>query len=294
MDVDTQFERLISFRMEIGESPVWDNDLQRLWFVDILAPAIYALEPATKELSTYAMPSPVGSVGLATEGRLIVAMRTGVHLFDPESGRLEFLVNPEPDVPLNRLNDGKVGPDGNFWVGSMHDERPAKPTGALYRITPDGRCDRMVSGIHVSNGLAWSPDGKTMYHADSRGYCVKAFDFDPQSGEIDKERLVAELSFEDGLPDGAAVDVDGIYWSAGITAGVVHRIDPETGIRRSTRLPVAMPTMPCFGGADMRTLFITSLTGTRDGVSGEGTLIACRMERPGVAVGRFGVPRAHT
>lgn len=285
------FEVLTEIGMEIGESPVWDAARSVLWFVDTLSPAIFCLAPSTRGVQAYAMPASVGSISLAHDGRLVVALRTGVHLFDPGSGGLEFLVHPEPDRGMNRLNDGKVGPDGCFWVGSMHDSVPRAPTGALYRVTPDGGCSRVLDGIKVSNGLAWSPDGRTMYHADSRGPFVKAFDFDVASGGIANARLLVSLTEEQGLPDGAAVDRHGIYWSAGVTSGRINRIAPDGGLMESIALPVAAPTMPCFGGADMRTVYVTSLASDRSGRHEPGALIAFRSEVPGVAVDRFGEPR---
>lgn len=285
------FEALTEIGMEIGESPVWDAARGVLWFVDTLSPAVFCLTPSSRGVRAHAMPASVGSIGLAHDGRLVVALRTGVHLFDPGSGELEFLVHPEPDRSMNRLNDGKVGPDGCFWVGSMHDSVPRAPTGALYRVTPDGGCSRVLDGIKVSNGLAWSPGGGTMYHADSRGPFVRAFDFDVASGAIANARLLLSLTEEQGLPDGAAVDRDGIYWSAGVTSGRINRIAPDGALIESIVLPVAAPTMPCFGGADMRTVYVTSLASDRSGRHEPGALIAFRSDVPGVAVGRFGEPR---
>lgn len=287
LDSTQSFTRHVSFELALGESPVWDNDRQILWFVDILAPALYQLDPASGQLASHPMPAAVGSVGMAQGGRLIVALRSGVHLYDPTSRSLEFLVHPEPNVSINRLNDGKVGPDGCFWVGSMHDSVPRLPTASLYRITPDGRCTRMLGGIKVSNGLAWSPDGTTMYHADSRG-SVSAYDFDPASGQMSRMRVLVTPSEAEGLADGAAVDVDGFYWSAGVTAGCVNKISPAGGIVASMTVPTDAPTMPCFGGRDLRTLFITSLSTARNGKPDQGTLISCRMDIPGAPIGKFG------
>jgi sugar lactone lactonase YvrE len=205
------------------------------------------------------MPAAVGSLALATEGRLVVALRSGVHLFNPGSDRLDLLVHPEPDMPCNRLNDGKVGPDGCFWVGSMHDSIPRQPTAALYRVSPDGTYSKVLDGLRNSNGLAWSPDGQTMFHADTRAPSVCAYDFDRVTGAISNRRLLAAPTELDGLPDGGAVDVDGNYWSAGITAGRLNKISPTGGIVASIGVPAPAPTMPCFGGSNLRTLFVTSL-----------------------------------
>lgn len=282
------FETLIEFRLEIGESPVWDDRRGILWFVDILAPAVLSLDPASRKVRSFPMPAHVGSVSLALDGRLVVALRSGVHLFDPASNDLTFLVHPEPDRPMNRLNDGKVGPDGCFWVGSMHDSTPRSPTGALYRVTPSGDCRRVLDGIKVSNGLAWSPDRATMYHADTRENSIKAFDFDTASGHLRNGRELITLTETQGLPDGAAVDDLGDYWSAGVTSGKLNRISPDGTLRESIALPVAAPTMPCFGGPDGRTLFITSLTSHRGGETQHGTLVAFRSDTTGRPLPRFG------
>jgi sugar lactone lactonase YvrE len=265
LQAEAKFEILVNFNLEIGESPVWDERRSVLWFVDILSPAVLSLDPKSRKLSAYAMPAAVGSVGVASDARLVVALRTGVHLFDPGSGELEFLVHPEPDRTMNRLNDGKVGPDGCFWIGSMHDSLPRAPSGALYCVAPSGDCRRVLDGIKVSNGLAWSPEGKTMYHADTRGEHIKAFDFDPASGRLSNVRALITLTEEQGLPDGAAVDDQGFYWSAGVTSGRLNKISPEGVLVDSIKLPVSAPTMPCFGGPDGATIFITSLASERSG-----------------------------
>jgi sugar lactone lactonase YvrE len=282
------FETYIDFELEIGESPVWDSVRAILWFVDILRPAIYSLDPITGDIMRYAMPCEVGSIGMANGGALIVALRSGIHFFDPATRRLDFLVHPEPEMTMNRLNDGKVGPDGCFWVGSMHDALPRAPSGALYRITPDGRSRKVLDGLYVSNGLAWSPDGRTMYHADSRGPFIRAFDFDAATGSTSNGRTITVLDEAKGLPDGAAVDQDGIYWSAGVSAGLLNKIAPDGTMLEPVELPLKAPTMPCFGGRDLRTLFVTSLSTTSPDGDDGGSLISFRTGVPGTPVGRFG------
>lgn len=287
-----EFTTWIDFALQIGESPLWDQERGVLWFVDIPKPAIYCLDPRSRRVSTHIMPALTASLGIADQGKLIVAMRNGVHLWDPSTGRLEFMVHPEPDLPINRLNDGKVGPDGCFWVGSMHDALPRAPSGNLYRIAPDGSCRKVLDGLRVSNGLAWSPDGRTMYHADSRGPYIQIFDFDPLTGAISNGRKLAEPDATAGLPDGGATDRDGIYWSAGISAGVLNRFAPDGRLIEAIDLPVAAPTMPCFGGSDLRTVFITSLSGQGTGGRHDGTLVSMRSDVPGAPVDIFGRPRS--
>jgi sugar lactone lactonase YvrE len=284
------FERVIDVDLALGEGPVWDEDRQALWFVDIVAPALYRLDWPSRALARHAMPSDIGSLGLADRGRLVVALRSGIHLFDPQDESLTFLVHPEPELTtVNRMNDGKVGPDGSFWVGSLHDASPRKPTGALYRITPQGGCARVVEGVHVSNGLAWTADGRTMTHADSTPGSITAYDFDAATGAVSNARRLATLSEAEGRPDGAAFDTDGHLWSAGVSAGCLNRIAPSGAIERFD-VPAPAPTMPCFGGPDGRTLFVTSLAkDTPQGRVG-GTLLACTAAVTGVPVGRFGSP----
>ncbi|RFC68920.1 MULTISPECIES: SMP-30/gluconolactonase/LRE family protein [Mesorhizobium] len=288
-DETLTFTRCIDFETRIGEGPVWDEQRGVLWFVDILAPALFSYDPAQGRVQRFDMPDLVTSVGVTIDGRLILSLRTSVQFFDPLNGSLELFVSPDMGDPLNRLNDGKVGPDGCFWVGSMHDKRPAKPTGALYRITPAGKCSVILQGIHVSNGLAWAPDGRTMYHADSRGPFIKKYDFDPTTGAMSNARIIAEPDESTGLPDGAAVDCDGNYWSAGVTSGRLNVFSPNGDLLRKIAVPMAAPTMPCFGGADLRTLFLTGLTKEVDGkILSRGTLVSCLSPVKGIGVSKFG------
>ena len=252
-------ECLVDAKCALGESPVWDAAQNRLLWADIDGAAIHAVDLDGGALSKWQLPGKVGSFGLCESNRLVVGLPNGVHLFDPASDSVELLVDPEPERPGNRLNDGKVGPDGAFWVGSMDDRPDKEPVAALYRVTADGAVERKVEDLTVSNGLAWSGDGRTMFHSDSRGAWIDRYDFDPVSGTLSNRKRIAELTDEQGRPDGAAVDVDGNYWSCGVSAGVINRFSRDGALLATIALPVPTPTMCCFGGADMKTLFITSL-----------------------------------
>jgi sugar lactone lactonase YvrE len=280
--------RLIDIPLGLGENPLWDDRTGKLLFVDISAPALFRLDPETRALERWEMPSTIGSFGLCADGRAIVALRQGVHFFDFASGTFEFVVHPEPDAPYNRLNDGKVGPDGRFWVGSMDDTPDKQPRAALYRIDWDGTAIRMVDGLVVSNGLAWSPDGRTMFHSDSRGKFVAAYDYDLATGDISNRRVLASPQEEDGRPDGGATDAGGRYWSAGVSAGCLNCYAPDGTIERKLVLPMPAPTMPCFGGPDLRTLYVTSLTTDRTGEKVAGTLVGLDAGVAGTPVARFG------
>ena len=161
-----QFELVWDSRCGVAESPVWDPSTRRLLFCDIPGKRINALSVDNGARTTWDFPEVVGSFGLCRSGRLVVALRHHVVLFDPRTREIANLSQPVSEPPSNRFNDGKVGPDGCFWVGSMDENTPRQKTAALYRITPDGRTERKSEGYAVSNGLAWSPDGRVMYHSE--------------------------------------------------------------------------------------------------------------------------------
>lgn len=276
----------------LAESPVWDDRSGKFLWCDILDGTITEMDEHGAGAQVWNLPPTIGSFGLAESGRLVVALRNAVHLFDRESGTLDLLAEIEPDEEETRTNDGKVGPDGAFWVGTMHDRKERRPIGALYRVTASGGVEKKAEGLHVSNGLAWSPDGRTMYHSDSTGAWVDAWDFDPASGAVSGRRSFLKLDDTIGRPDGAAMDAEGCYWSCGVSAGRLNRFSPDGELIEFFELPVPAPTMPCFGGADGRTLVLTSLT---DGVSAErvaaypesGSVLVARTEVAGAPIARF-------
>ena len=259
------FTCIADLKGRIAESPVWDERSGRLYFCDILNRTIHAIE-ANGSLSAWTFESEVGSLGLAASGRLVMALRDAVILFDPRNEARQDLCRIEADRPETRLNDGRVGPDGAFWVGSM-DDRPTKESiGSLYRVDAAGKVERKVEGVVVSNGLAWTPDGETMFHADSRGPWIDRWRFDRWNGEISERARFADLDEARGRPDGGSCDAEGFYWSAGVSAGRLNRFAPDGRIVEVHPIQVPAPTMPCFGGEDFRTLYVTSL---REGRSPE-------------------------
>lgn len=283
---------VLDAKAQLGESPVWSGEEQALYWVDILAPALHRLDIGSGGLRTWIMPGAIGSLGLREGGGAILCLRNGFHFFDFGSGRLGFISDPEANTPTNRFNDGKVSPDGRFWAGTMDDELLKRPLGSLYRLDANGSCHRMVEDLIVSNGLAWSPDGKTMFHSDSKAQIIFAYDYDASDGSIANRRVVARPSEAVGRPDGAATDMEGYYWSAGISAGVLNRWSPDGQLDRQIRLPCAAPTMPCFGGADMKTIYVTSLRHnlTADRLAAfpqSGGIFAVSVDVPGVPVAKF-------
>lgn len=255
-----EFTRIADLRCRIGESPTYDERTDRLYFVDIPNRLLYSLDLRSAGLRSWAFESDVGSLGLAASGRLVVALRDRVILFDPKTEARQEICRIEADRPETRLNDGRVGPDGAFWIGSMDDRPQKQAIGALYRVDPSGRVDQTVEGLFVSNGLAWTADGEIMFHADSRGPWIDCWRFDRNSGGMSDRARFATLDDATGRPDGGSCDAEGFYWSAGVSAGRLNRFGPDGRIVASFEVPVPAPTMPCFGGADFRTLFLTNLT----------------------------------
>jgi sugar lactone lactonase YvrE len=246
-------------RLALGEGPVWDAGNTRLLVADILGCAIHAFAPDGARLGTWLFASEVGSFGLCRSGRWIVALRHQVVLFDPRTGAQETIAAPALPAPT-RFNDGKVAPDGSFWVGTMDDRTPRTAIGALFRIGPDRSCTQVIDGLMVSNGLAWTGDGRAMFHTDSGAGRIDSWDFDPAAGTATNRRTVFEFTDPAiGRPDGAAFDEAGVYWSAGVRAGRINRFSREGRLLASDPFPCPGVTMPCFAGPALRTVFWTSL-----------------------------------
>lgn len=284
-----EFTLVWDAKCSVAESPTWDERNRRLLFCDINGRRILALHVDSDRRETWDVPDVVGSFGLCRSGRLVIAQRHHIALFDPAAGTTTRLTQDIDEPPHTRFNDGKVGPDGAFWVGTIDENSPRQKIAALYRVTPDGRIERQESGYANSNGLAWSVDGRTMYHADSGPGVIEAWDFEPASGARTNRRVLATLTSEDGRPDGAATDRDGTYWVAGPSAGCLNAFSPDGTLIRKWPFPVPGPTMPCFAGED---LYVTTL---RDGKSPEvlaqypglGGLFRTRAPAAGVPVATF-------
>jgi sugar lactone lactonase YvrE len=279
-------------RCELGESPVWDTRSNRLYWTDISHGTVHCIDTVGGARQRWEMREPVGSLGLCTSGRLVVALRSEVMLFDPRDGSRRAIASVAHAKPGMRFNDGKVGPDGAFWVGSMDASGDDDPSGTLYRITADGSTETITEGLRVSNGLAWDLSGKRMYHSDSRGPWIDILDFDPATGRASNRRRWRDLDEATGRPDGGACDIEGNYWSAGPSASRVNRFSSDGDLLDWVDLPTLRPTMPCFGGPGLATLYVTSLS---SGISpGElsrfplcGAVVSFHTATQGVPVSRF-------
>lgn len=242
-----------ALRAALGESPVWCPQNQCLWFVDIRAPALYRLDPASGAMQRYAMPDLVGMVALATDG-LVVGIGTGLCRFEPDTGTVgpPFL-RLDPDHPGNRINDTKAGPDGALWCGTMRDGG-GEPSGSLYRIRGD-QVDTLRSGIAVPNAICFAPDAGTVYFTDTRQGDILSADARADRPAFE---VFAKADVAPGRPDGATVDSEGCLWNARYGGGCIARISPQGDLDRLIELPVTQPTACAFGGPELRTLLITT------------------------------------
>jgi L-arabinonolactonase len=240
-----------------GESPLWSPQEGALYWVDVTGPALHRLEPGSGRLETWPMDEDVGSIGLRRSGGLVAGTRSGIYAIDPRAGRRERLGGPD-DLPAHhRFNDGKCDRAGRFWSGTM-DDRDFSPTGTLYRVGADHRCTAMDHGFVIVNGIAWSPDDRFMYVADSRREVVYRYDFSLADGTIANRRPFISTEDVAGRVDGATVATDGSYWCAHVRGGQVAQYDPEGRLMRAIALPVRYPLMCSFGGTDLQTLYVTT------------------------------------
>jgi sugar lactone lactonase YvrE len=263
-DPDPGVEVAVASPSLLGESPMWHPREQVLYWCDIPGKRLNRFDPGSAGLSHWDFDTEPASCAPRLDGRLLLAMRDGLWCFDPRSGERHRLAAPPYDPSIERFNDGKCDPQGRFWVGTIHE--PREPLAALYRWAGD-ELTRQADGITTSNGLGWSPNGRTMYWSDTKAHTVYAFDFEPNAGELSNRRVFArfapkqagqDLDAYGGRPDGAAVDAEGCYWVSMFEGQRLLRLSPDGERLREVVLPVRCPTMPCFGGPDLRTLYVTT------------------------------------
>jgi L-arabinonolactonase len=240
----------------LGEVPRWHAAENALYWIDALKPAIHRYDPASGAIESWTPPEKLGSFAPCAGGGLIVAGRNGFALYDPRSGAFARISDPENKAEENILNDGRCDPRGRFFAGSMTKTLKG-PTGKLYRVER-GDTQACDDNIWVSNGVAWSPDGATMYFADSHVHTIFAYDYDLANGTLGRRRVFADLSGQAGVPDGAACDVDGFLWNAMFDGGCIARFAPDGRLDRTVPMPVSRPTAVTFGGPGLRTMYVTT------------------------------------
>ncbi len=278
---------------ELGEGAIWDEQQGVLYWVDILGNKVNRFEPRNRSNLAYDVGESVGTVVLSRDNRLLLGLRTGMAWLDPDTGRVTHLADPESDKPHTRLNDGKCDPKGRFWVGSICEREP-RFDGGLYCLDTDLTLTQKLSGIQCSNGLVWTSDRTTFYYIDTPTHEIWGFDYELESGNIKKKRVVAKLAEALGSPDGMAIDSEDHLWVALYHGHQVLRINPKGGqIELAIPVPATNVTSVAFGGAELDDLYITT---ARAGLSPEqraseplaGSLFRVRVPYRGVTANRFG------
>src|ERR1700722_513047 len=245
-------------RVMLGETPVWAELEQALYWINCEPePALQRFDPATGKNRTWAMPERIGGLALTDSRGILVALASGVFSFDQAGGGFNCLAKNSSDHLA--LHEGKCDRQGRFWIGSIDRGSTGRQRRAVLHRLDDGHLAVMISDIGVvTNGLAWSPDGRRMYWADSGGRDIFVADYDVDTGTPMNKRLLATVERSAGGPDGAAMDVDGGYWTALFRGSVLRRYTERGKVDREIQLPISQPTMPAFGGRDYRTVYVTS------------------------------------
>lgn len=243
----------------LGESPVWDDRENVLYWVDIDRGQIHRFDPATGSNTTHTLPTKVTSLARRRSGGLVATLRKNFAAFDPATGSLDMWDLVEGDLPENRFNDGKVDRQGRFWAGTMNEVHVGRSDAALYCFDQRGSVLKKIPDVTISNGTGWSPDGRTMYYTDTLRYTVFAYDFDSAAGEIANRRVFYETDpAANGLPDGLTVDAEGFVWSALVNYGRMLRFSPDGELDRMVIFPPTRGTCCTFGGPDFRDIYITT------------------------------------
>jgi len=250
---------VLNVKAQLGEGAIWNPVENRLWWVDIEQGILHIFNPVDGTDKEFPLGKRVGTVVPAESGKALVALEDGLNFFDPETGELSFITDPEADLPSIRYNDGKCDPSGRLWVGSMGMEPPIDYRASLYRLDHDLKITKMLDSITVSNGICWSPDKTKMYYIDTPTMKVRVFDYDDMTGTISNGKTAIEIPQGMGGPDGMTIDSEGNLWICLWGGACVGCFNPETGkLLRKVDVPAKNITSCAFGGRDLTTLFITT------------------------------------
>ena len=261
-----EITRLDAPRCDGGENPVWDAATKQLHYIDNTGRKVHSLDTGSGATRTLEMPSVITTLVLREGGGSVVTLRTGIHFVDLDSGALE-LISPLGDPPAYVYNDGKVDSRGRFLIGaSTSNFSDPTPDGGIFRLDPDRSLTRLDSGIHFSNSPCWSPDGQTFYFSDSWLNTTYAYDYDIETGMVSNRRRFVDTSELGGLPDGATVDADGLFWVAVYKAGKIAAYRPDGKLERTIDMPVKLVSSIAFGGPNLDRLFVTTIA---HGMGGE-------------------------
>lgn len=249
---------LFDAKATLGEGPVWDFKRQSLFWVDIEGYGLYHYDPSSGSNKDWVFEEMIGAAIPMKNGNLLLAMEKGLASFNLETEQLTKLGVLENSNTAIRFNDGKVGPNGNFWIGTM-EKNCAPKAGNFYRVESDLNSTLQIQNTTVSNGMAWTSDKKTFYYIDSPTYEIRAFDLDLESGCISNPKTVVEVPEDYGSPDGMSIDSENMLWVAHWGGNCVRRWNPRTGkVLQKIKVPAPHVTSCCFGGKDLKTLYITT------------------------------------
>lgn len=258
MSTDSRVRLFHPAACELGEGVLWHPVRQSLWWVDILQKRVFESDLSAQAVRSFEVESYVSALMPAAGGDLIATLRDGIHQLDPISGKTRLLAAPPEHDPVTlRFNDAKCDPRGRLFAGTIALDG-SKEKARLYRIDADRSTQVVRERVSISNGLAWSPDQRTLYYIDTPTQCVHFFDYDPAIGAI-KSRATMDVSSVAGSPDGCTIDTQGRLWIAHWGGSCVSCWDPVTGTHVDTlKLPVSQVTNCTFGGPQLNRLFITS------------------------------------
>lgn len=254
-----QIDVLVDVKTILGEGPLWDVEEERLYWIDSFGMNVFRCTHDGREIRAWDLPQKIGSMALRRKGGAVLSLARGFYFLDFKTGDVELIVDPEPDKPNNRINDGKVDKRGRFVAGSM-DTMEEGPNGALYRLDPDLSVHKIDDRIIVSNGPCWSPDGKIFYFQDTWSGEIWAYDYDLETGNVSNKRTFAKVdTSRGGAADGSTVDAEGCLWNALVYDGKLVRYRPDGKIDRVIDMPVKKVTSVMFGGPRLDTLYVTSM-----------------------------------
>ncbi|MEJ7930244.1 SMP-30/gluconolactonase/LRE family protein [Ramlibacter sp. AN1015] len=302
-----EWHSLTPHAMRVGESPFWHPQERRLYWIDNEAKCLWRAGGGGESAERWDMPSAPGCIAPARRGGLVIALRDGIYRAETWGAALTRLAAAQHDTASTRFNDGKADPQGRFWAGTIYEPRD-RADAALYCLDARGRQGnpalvRQLGGVTNANGLAFAPDGRTLYWADTTQHLVRAWEFDADSGVPGAQRVFHQFAPKPpgwqpgqpgygGRPDGAAIDAQGNYWCALFEGARLVQLSPTGALLQELRLPVRCPTMPCFGGDDLRTLYVTTASYGRPpdelaGLPQSGHVLWTRVDVPGRPVDFF-------
>ena len=251
-------EHFLSIQNELGETPIWVPEEKLLYWVDFIRNTIFRIDVKTKMYESFKPDMPVRGLCRRRSRDWLIITDAGLAIWDRRSNTCEFIVDPYVDNPDLELNDGAIDRQGRLLVGSFNAARPEASDGSLYRLDTDRSLHKLDTNIALSNGIALSPDGKTLYASEMSAYRINKYDYDIESGTVANRRVFVSISEDGGKPDGLTVDNQGFVWAAHWGGWRVARYDPAGKLEREVRLPTELVTCMGFGGENLDELYITT------------------------------------